>query len=86
MSVQIASNNETNQSKFDDGAVPRSRYLPSPFGPRLVLRHSGVRLGELGGPEDLTVDEQNMHSMKEKRLAEKAVDFKTRMWMYAFFQ
>ncbi len=71
---------------LDNGAVPRAKYLPSPFGPRLVLGHSGVRSDELAGPEDLAVDGQDMHSMKEKSLAEKAMDWETRMWMYAFFQ
>ena len=74
MSVQKASIIKMNQSKLDNGAVPGAKYLPSPFSPRLILRHSGVRLGEPVGSKDLTVDKQDTHSMKES-------GWQRRLWM-----
>ena len=44
------------QSKLGYGAVPRIKDLPGPFGPRLILRHSGVWLGELEEFEYPTID------------------------------
>ena len=55
-----------NQSKLDNGAVPRIKDLPSPFGPRLILRHSAVWLGELVECEYLTIDKQNMQLMRDE--------------------
>lgn len=49
----------------DNGAVPRAKDLPSPFGTRLILGHSGVRLAEPVGSKDLTVDKQDIHFMDE---------------------